>query len=287
MKKTINILSVKISTLNFQDTLLKISEFLSSKKLHYIVTPNPEILILANKNSKLKRIINNSNLNCPDGAGLLWAAKYLQLPLSKLNFFKQIEAFWQMVYSLIIFAVYPKYANIISERVTGTDLVPEIAKICSKMNKYIFFLGAAPGVAQETANRLKLLYPNLKIAGTSANDYLEMYDDINCRMINKSKTDCLMIAYGAPNDQLWLNRNKDKLKHVKLIIGVGGAFDFIAGSVSLHGGQKAIRAPHWIRKIHLEWLHRLIYQPNRISRIFKATIIFPLMVFRSKINPTK
>lgn len=284
MSKSVKVLNCRIDRYTFSGTLSIIKKFLLSKKSHYAVTPNPEILLLANRDIKLKKIINNSDLSTADGAGLLWAAKYLQIPTTKIPVINFFQALWQMIYSMIFFAFKPSYANIIPERVTGTDLVPEIAKICAENNKSIFFLGAAPGVAKKAAIRLKAINPKLKIAGTSANDWPQEFDDTNCQLITKSKADCLLLAFGAPRDQYWIKRNLPKLKNIKFVIGVGGAFDFIAEETSIFGGKKAVRAPKWIRMIHLEWLHRLYFQPNRVWRIFNAVFIFPWLVYLEKIK---
>ena len=284
-RRKIKILGCYVDVCDFYQTTKKITDILNTRQKHtkYGVTPNSEILLACRFDIKLKKIINQANLSTADGAGLLWAAKYNSLPLTKIPILREIQAFFQLIVSSIIFAFKPSYAKIIPERVTGTDLVPEIAKICAEHKKSLFLLGAGPGVAQKTALRLQSINSKLQIAGTSGQDHHSKHDRTIIETINKSKADCLLIAYGAPRDQYWIARNKDKLATVRFVLGVGGAFDFITEETSILGGRKAVRAPLWMRNWHLEWLHRLYYQPDRIGRIINAVFYFPLLVMVEKI----
>ncbi len=281
-KNSTNILGSRVDTYNFYESVDKIGQLLDSDSIKYGVTPNSEILLACQNYPKLRTIMNDSAISTPDGAGLLWATKYNSIPLTNIPILRQIQAFWQLLYSSVFFSFNRKYANIITERVTGTDLVPEIARLCADRGKSLYLLGAGPEVASKTAERLVAINPKLVIAGTSSNDWQQEHDEENINNINKSKADCLLIAYGAPRDQYWISRNKEKLESVKFVMGVGGAFDFISGETSMLGGKKASRAPKWMGDMHLEWLHRLFYQPDRIGRIFQAVIVFPIKVMISK-----
>jgi len=159
----------------------------------------------------------------------------------------------------------------IGERITGVDLTWELAKLASEKGSSIFLLGAGAGVAEKTAKRLKLLYPHLKIAGTYAGSPTEKGI---IEKINASRADILLVAFGAPKQDKFIYHNKRKLK-CRLAMGVGGTFDYISGVVH--------RAPAWMRSLGLEWLYRLIKQPSRVGRIFKAVIIFPCRVIGQKI----
>ena len=94
--------------------------------------------------------------------------------------------------------------------------------------------------------------------------------------IHEARPDILFVAYGAPAQDKWIARNKARLG-VPVCLGVGGAFDFVAGV--------AERAPRWMQSAGLEWLHRLARQPWRAQRIFTAAVRFPLAVWRWKENP--
>ena len=233
------ILNVKIDNITFAEALAKIQAFLMVDEVHQIATINPEFIIAAQSDEKFKEILNSSDLNVPDGVGLQYAAGFL--------------------------------GQKIGERITGVDLTWEICKIASEKGYSVFFLGANDGIAEKAAHRIKLLNPNLKIAGTSSANP----DDENLvNEIKNAKPDILLVAYGAPKQEKFIFDNKDQLG-TKLAMGVGGTFDYIAGVVPY--------APKWLRKTGLEWFYRLFTEPKRWKRILNAVIIFPWLVLKSKI----
>lgn len=156
------------------------------------------------------------------------------------------------------------------QTVTGTDLMLRLCGLAAKKGCSVFLLGGQDGVAEKAAKRLKTMFANLNIVGTYEGDLPE----------EVGAADFLFVAYGAPKQEKWVARNLPRIP-VKVAMGVGGAFDFIAG--------KRKRAPKILRRLGLEWFWRLIQEPQRLPRILKATIKFPLLVFRRKLhqNPSK
>lgn len=140
----------------------------------------------------------------------------------------------------------------------------------------IFFLGAQPGVAEKTAQTLQknMGLQSSQIAGTASGSPHSNDEEEMRKLINNAKPDILFVAFGAPKQELWLERNLPYLQTVKVAIGVGGAFDFIAGIRK--------RAPHWMQKLGIEWLYRVIQQPSRIRRIYNATVKFPIRILLSQ-----
>jgi N-acetylglucosaminyldiphosphoundecaprenol N-acetyl-beta-D-mannosaminyltransferase len=120
-------------------------------------------------------------------------------------------------------------------------------------------LGAAEGVAAEAAAIFQKRNPNLIIAGTYSGSPAESENAAIVEMINASRADVLLVAYGAPKQDKWIFRNRDALETVRVAIGVGGSLDFVTG--------KSTRAPVWVQKFGLEWLHRLILEPWRWRRM--------------------
>jgi N-acetylglucosaminyldiphosphoundecaprenol N-acetyl-beta-D-mannosaminyltransferase len=122
------------------------------------------------------------------------------------------------------------------------------------------------------AKRLQKLNPRLLVSGyrdTSPSDN----SVINA--INRSGAKILLVAFGAPAQEIWLSENLKKLPQIRVAMGVGGTFDFIAGIVP--------RAPQWMRKIGLEWVYRLYRQPRkRLKRIFNAFCVFPWTVIKKR-----
>ncbi len=157
------------------------------------------------------------------------------------------------------------------ERVTGSDLLPLLAAECARRGWRPFFLGAMPGVAEEAARRLKAAYPGFEVAGVHAGTPAPDGDQEALERINSSHPDLLLVAYGHPKQEKWIARNRHRLT-VPLAIGVGGSFDFAAGRVR--------RAPYWMRRVHLEWLYRLVRQPWRVRRM-AVLPVFALQVLRS------
>jgi exopolysaccharide biosynthesis WecB/TagA/CpsF family protein len=160
----------------------------------------------------------------------------------------------------------------LQERVTGTDTVQRVAALAAQKGYSLFLLGAAPGVAVATAARLCQTYPGLRIVGTHAGSPVLEEDKI-VRLIQKAKPDILFVAYGAPQQDKWIARNLERLG-VPVAMGVGGAFDFISG--------RAKRAPRWLQRLGLEWLHRLWREPWRWRRML-ALPKFVWLVVRERL----
>lgn len=156
------------------------------------------------------------------------------------------------------------------ERVTGSDIVPLIAEMSARQGYRLYLLGAAPGVAEKAAETLKRNYPGLQIVGAYAGSPDPAEEDGIIARIVAASPDFLFVAYGAPRQDLWIHRNLRRLG-VPVCMGIGGTLDFIAGV--------AVRAPRWMRKVGLEWLHRLLRQPWRWRRML-ALPQFTYLVMR-------
>lgn len=157
------------------------------------------------------------------------------------------------------------------ERVTGVDLCNRLAQQAARNGWSIYLLGAAPGIAQQAAINLQNKYPGLKIAGTNdADPDPSLANDIYLDIIS-SKPNILLVAYGSPAQELWIDKYRKQFDPM-VTIGVGGSFDFIAGS--------AKRAPKFIQKIGFEWLWRLVHQPKRFKRMLVLPKFAILALFK-------
>ena len=130
-------------------------------------------------------------------------------------------------------------------------------------------------MAQKAVDRLKLRFPNLQVAGVYAGAPDLAVNEAIVQRILPTRPDILLVAYGAPQQDKWIARNLDRL-HIPVCIGVGGSFDFIAGT--------ARRAPLWVQQLGLEWLHRLLMQPWRWRRIWNAVPRFGWLVICHKLT---
>jgi len=284
------VLNCKIDSLTSNDVLQKIFESLRTGIPCRIVTVNAEYILEAQKDENFKKIINNADLAVADGIGILWATKFQSLAVSSNAVIRIIQCILQYVWTGGSLVFWPAYCRtVVPERVSG-------AKICERImnqelgikntdssthdskfiihNSKIFLLGGYNGIAE----KIKKQFLRANIVGTyegipeSESDRIEA-----CKIINETKPDILLVAYGNPasRQEKWIEENLSRLPSVKIAMGVGGSFDFLAGNIA--------RAPKWIQKVGLEWLYRLCRQPRRIGRIFNAVVIFSLSVFGDKI----
>ncbi len=216
-----------------------IRRFLREEKQRHVMTPNNEMLVEACHNTSFRDLLNRTTLNIPDSVGLLWMARFTRQRLS--------------------------------QRVTGVDTV---TTLCTSLTEEtpIFLLGAKPGVAESAAQALMSSNPHLKVTGCFAGTPREEDAPIILTMIRAAAPHLLLVAYGAPAQDLWIDRYLKELPSVRVAMGIGGTFDFLAGTRK--------RAPAWMRRMGLEWLWRLVREPKRIGRIWRAVVIFPLLVLR-------
>ena len=151
---TITVLGVKISCLSRKNALNAVSDWLlaDSRRSYFIVTPNPEMLVLAQSDALFKHILNSADLAIPDGAGLVIASK-----LQNLTNNLQLITNNKNIY------VSSHKSSVISSRVSGIDLMLDLCQMAAKNDHTVGLLGAQPGVAQKTAEVLKKKYPGLKI----------------------------------------------------------------------------------------------------------------------------
>jgi N-acetylglucosaminyldiphosphoundecaprenol N-acetyl-beta-D-mannosaminyltransferase len=229
MRKLLIILGVPIDDLTMSEALDNIERFITlgrrTGRSHQVATINADFVIKANTDPELRRILQEADMATADGMPLVWGARLLGMPLSG--------------------------------RVTGADLVPALAERAAERSYSLYFLGAAPGVAVRAAEVLQARYPALRIAGVASptvNSLLEV-DHALLRTIQVAHPDILLVAFGNPKQEKWINMHAQAL-HVPVMIGVGGTLDFIAGMVK--------RAPLWMQKSGLEWLYRLLQEPRRL-----------------------
>jgi len=254
----INILDVKINNISKQEAAKLFINFTKANKQNIVVTPNAEILLQAQKNLQLKKILQTSNLNLPDSVSLLWAGMVVQNNWSLLR----------SIFELIFLPLRKFFwKNTFQEQICGSDFIYNICDLAQKNKKKIFLLGAQNNIANKTKLILEKKFPNLKIVGAIAGSPYTKDDHWVIDKINESSASILLVAYGCPKQEFWIQRNLEKCSFLKVAIGLGGTFDFIAGNIP--------RAPLFLRKIGLEWLFRLVKEPRRFIRIWQAVIIFP------------
>lgn len=236
----VSLLGVDVSLGRFKSLLDEASSLLGRSGQSYIVTPNPEFIVHAQTDARFRDILNKASLAIPDGIGLIWAGRVLNLP--------------------------------IRERVTGADFGEALVKEAAGSNQSVFFLGGRGDVAARTALIMASKYPGLVVAGSWSGEAGEEGDEETIRKIGQKPIGLLLVAYGHPKQEFWINRNLGKL-NVRVAMGVGGSFDYWSGEVT--------RAPAWFRRHGAEWLFRLIRQPRRIRRQ-SSLVTFAYLIFKEK-----
>ncbi len=144
------------------------------------------------------------------------------------------------------------------ERVTGSDGIYHICAQAAQSGWRVYLLGAAPGVAATAATRLQARYPGLQVVGTHSGSPDAADWPVIAAQLQATCPDLLFVAFGHPRQEEWIDQHRQALG-VAVAVGVGGTFDFVAGVTS--------RAPQWLQRLGLEWLHRLIMQPWRWRRM--------------------
>lgn len=248
-KRNFQVLGIDISPYSKEDFFNLIKERLDDDDPHappfFVVTVNPEIVVQSIYDREFKNILNSSSINTADGVGISWAVDYL--------YDKEID------------------------RITGSDSLEKICGVCAECSESVFLYGAMPNVAAKAADKLQQRIDNLEVKGTYSPDRPDVpLEDLPFQtQYHLKQASVIFVALGAPEQEKWINENLSKLPNCKLIIGVGGSFDFIAGEVP--------RAPSWVCKLGLEWLYRLIMEPSRWRRMLKLPV-FALNVMLLKLS---
>ncbi|KKS47322.1 hypothetical protein A3J20_06015 [Candidatus Gottesmanbacteria bacterium RIFCSPLOWO2_02_FULL_42_29] len=275
-QNTIKILGVKITTENEYSILEKIDKYFKNGKSRkakgksdgvkplVIFTPNPEIVVFAEKNKTFRQTVNTGQINLPDGAGIVWAV--------------------EKKYKLKI------------RRISGVDFMLSLCRQAVKRNDRIGLIGGRTGLAVQTAECLRKLNQGLKIdvlgepeikirnsefeilnynKGKVINS--EKYFENLINAIEQRKIDVLFVALGFPKQEFFIQKLKEKMQQSNwgkplVMMAVGGSFDYLSG--------KAKRAPKWLRDSGWEWAYRLVKEPWRLKRHLAGSVFFPQIYFR-------
>lgn len=216
-------------------------------RCRYVVTPNVDHTVMFQENEPLRQAYRDAALVLADGAPVIWASRLLRRPLP--------------------------------ERVAGSDLTPALFTAANSLR--VFLLGAGPGVAKRAAAKIQARWPQVTVVGTYSpplgfekNDAEN--DEIVAR-VNAVRPDVLVIGLGAPKQELWIQRSGPQL-NASVALCVGATIDFLAGEKS--------RAPQFLQRSGLEWLHRVAREPRRLwKRYARDAWIFPQLVYREWRSP--
>ncbi|MCL2766532.1 MAG: WecB/TagA/CpsF family glycosyltransferase [Peptococcaceae bacterium] len=220
-----DLLGIQFDALDLAGMVELINGYLDRKQPCHVITANPELLYNAQFDPQLLELVRQADVITADGVGVVWASQRAGCP--------------------------------VPERVTGIDLLVSLAEGAARENRSVFLLGAAPGIAEEAAEKLCRDFPGLRLAGVCDGYFTEDEENAVVEQVRAAKPDLLFVALGAPKQEWWINRYLPVLGPVTAI-GVGGSFDVISGRV--------LRAPVWVQRMRCEWLYRLLKDPGRWRR---------------------
>ena len=198
MSKKTHVLGVPFDAVTMEQAVEKAKKMLGEEGQHFICTPNPEIVMEAQKDKELMDILHEADMVIPDGIGVVWASKYSEIRLK--------------------------------ERVAGYDLTQNLMAELAATGETFYFFGGAPGVASTAARMMMKKYPGLKVVGVHNGYFDEKEEKKIIQDIKTKSPSILVVGLGAPKQEKWIYDNI-RLVGAKVAIGVGGSFDVMAGNV--------------------------------------------------------
>lgn len=221
-----NVLGVAYDNITMAEALQRGREILSGTETAYCVTPNAEMAYEAMHDPDFCRVLNEAALVLPDGAGVILGAKLVRTPLK--------------------------------EKVAGIDFAQNMLPVFAETGSRLYLLGSKPGIAELAAEKMRQKQPDLCICGLRDGYFQDEAEVV--RAINEAKADAVYVCLGSPKQERFMHDHRGEL-NAKLLVGLGGTLDGIAGPVK--------RAPRWMIRLQLEWLYRLIKEPKRFKRMLR------------------
>jgi len=242
----VRLFGVDIDALAMGEAVARILSWVGDpeSRCRYVVTPNVDHTVLLANRADLREAYREASLVLADGWPVVAAARLLGRGLP--------------------------------ERVAGSDLAPALFAAVSEEPMRVFLLGAAPGVAEQAAVNIHSRWPIVRVTGTYSPP-LGFENDVeeNRRILERiaaARPHLLIIGLGAPKQELWVHRNREKVE-ARVALCAGATIDFLAG--------RRRRAPRWMQRSGLEWLHRVACEPHRLAgRYARDAWVFPQLVWR-------
>ncbi len=239
MSDRIDVLGVHFDNVTMDEAVELAFAMQAAHSAAYVVTPNPEIVMLCRENPEAAEAVRASALTIPDGIGVVYAARLLKTPLK--------------------------------EKVSGCDFALRLMEKMNAAKRSVFLLGSRPGVAEQAEEKLRAQFPLLRFVGT--NDGYFKDDAPVIEKINAAAPDLLLVCLGAPKQELWMHRNAASLD-VGVMIGAGGSLDVYAGNTARapEAWQKA--GLEWLYRLLKEprRIGRMMSIPRFILKAFAASL---------------
>jgi N-acetylglucosaminyldiphosphoundecaprenol N-acetyl-beta-D-mannosaminyltransferase len=222
----VQILDVPVDCVSMDDALALVEGYIKAGTPHLIVTADASGVVAAQKEPAFMEILRGADLVTPDSAGILWASR--------------------------------RAGKGIRARVSGVDLVDRICAMSADRGYRIYLLGAAPGVAEIAAEKLRLRHPGCNIVGTRHGYFPPESDEVVGHEVAAAKPDVLFVAMGIPRQEQFIRATQDIIQ-APVAMGVGGSLDVFSGRTK--------RAPVFMQRLQLEWLWRVLLNPKKFSKV--------------------
>lgn len=227
-----SILDSFIDAVSWQEVLDILLLWAKERQSRYVSICNVHVVVTATQDPEFCRVVNDADMATSDGMPLVWL-------LRRMGFPRQ-------------------------ERVNGPDLMWRLCGEAAEKGLSIFLYGSTPGTLERLTNKMKISFPQLAVAGVYSPPFRLLSDEEDWKMIdliNCSGAHIVFVGLGCPKQEFWMAAQRGKVRAV--MIGVGAAFDYHAGTVT--------RAPLWMRRSGLEWLFRLMSEPKRLWKRYLLT----------------
>jgi N-acetylglucosaminyldiphosphoundecaprenol N-acetyl-beta-D-mannosaminyltransferase len=240
------IFGVELDDLATERLLVReLERFLDEERPRRVFTPNPEILLLARRDPSYASVLNTADLALPDGTGVAL--------VEAIRSRRRVR------------------------RWPGVEIGAELLRLAAARGDAVVFLGGREGAAAGAARRWRAALPGLPVAAIGSEvivgeDGRAATPDLEAELVERIRSlapAIVMVAFGAPKQERWIAGHAELFPSARVLIGIGGAFDMWAGTLR--------RAPRWMHTLGLEWLWRLILEPDRLPRVARATLVFPVL----------
>jgi N-acetylglucosaminyldiphosphoundecaprenol N-acetyl-beta-D-mannosaminyltransferase len=232
MRVIVPVLSAPIDVIGWDDALAKLSYWSARRESRYICICNVHSVVTATLDSKFCRVVKEADMSTADGAPVAWAMRR------------------------------KGYEN--QQRINGPDLMWRYCELAQSRDESIFFYGSTEETLAALKQKLIEAFPTLQIAGVISPPFRTMSQDedaADIEQINASGAGVVLVGLGCPKQELWMATHRGNIHAV--MVGVGGAFDYHAGTIK--------RAPLWMQKSGLEWFYRLCSEPRRLWKRYLVT----------------
>ena len=226
------VLGAYIDAVAWNEAVSRLVDWGSRRESRYVCLVNVHSVVTASQDASFMKVLNQADMSTPDGAPVAWS-------LRMAGFEGQ-------------------------DRISGNDLMHLYLAEAERRNQPVFFFGSTDSTLEGLRAQLLGRYPKLKIAGMLSPPFREPTaeeDQAHVDQINASGAAVVFVGLGCPKQEQWMAAHKGRIQAV--MVGVGAAFDYSAGTVR--------RAPRWMQQVGLEWFYRLVREPRRLARRYLVT----------------